>query len=207
MQALHTLTSLFTAEYAIRPLLQLHPERTLQQMALWAQDPNDHVRRLVSERSRPRLPWAPRLPAFQANPTPVLDVLGFGDKSRMRIDEAGIVPGSKAIGAAVRVAFVLHNADTRTQQLLVELKVHDVKANESTSPKVFNPQVAATRGQRRDTAAKENLACRPDHTPPLFRRAPCRSPGQRESHCDRQLHGYRLTRGASRGRYRSRVRS
>jgi 3-methyladenine DNA glycosylase AlkC len=75
MQALHALTQRFTAEYAIRPFLQQHPERALQQLALWTQDPNEHVRRLVSEGSRPRLPWAPRLPAFQRDPRPVLDLL------------------------------------------------------------------------------------------------------------------------------------
>ena len=41
----------------------------------WAHDPNQHVRRLASEGTRPRLPWAPRLPAFQADPRPVLALL------------------------------------------------------------------------------------------------------------------------------------
>jgi hypothetical protein len=36
-----------------------------------------HVRRLVSEGTRPRLPWAPRLRAFQEDPRPVLELLGL----------------------------------------------------------------------------------------------------------------------------------
>ena len=38
-------------------------------------DPSVHVRRLVSEGTRPRLPWAPRLRAFQKDPRPVLELL------------------------------------------------------------------------------------------------------------------------------------
>ena len=38
-------------------------------------DENCHVRRLVSEGTRPRLPWASRLPEFQRNPEPVLELL------------------------------------------------------------------------------------------------------------------------------------
>jgi 3-methyladenine DNA glycosylase AlkC len=41
----------------------------------WTRDPSEHVRRLVSEGTRPRLPWAARLPAFQRDPAPVLALL------------------------------------------------------------------------------------------------------------------------------------
>lgn len=73
--AQHALTQKFTCEFSIRPFLIHHPEATLAQLREWAHDPSDHVRRLVSEGTRPRLPWAMRLPAFQANPQPVLELL------------------------------------------------------------------------------------------------------------------------------------
>ena len=73
--AQHALTQKFTCEFSIRPFLIHHPKPTLAQLRQWANDPNEHVRRLVSEGTRPRLPWAMRLPAFQANPQPVLDLL------------------------------------------------------------------------------------------------------------------------------------
>jgi len=38
-------------------------------------DPNVHVRRLISEGTRPRLPWGMRLPAFVHNPAPVIALL------------------------------------------------------------------------------------------------------------------------------------
>ncbi len=73
--AQHALTQKFTCEFSIRPFLIHHPKATLAQLHKWAHDPSDHVRRLVSEGTRPRLPWAMRLPAFQADPRPVLELL------------------------------------------------------------------------------------------------------------------------------------
>jgi 3-methyladenine DNA glycosylase AlkC len=75
MEAQYQLTRRFTAEFSLRAYLQRHPERTLRLLARWARDKNPHVRRLVSEGTRPRLPWAPRLRAFEADPTPVIALL------------------------------------------------------------------------------------------------------------------------------------
>ncbi len=75
MRAQYELTQRFTAEYSIRSFLERYPERTLARLREWAGDSNVHVRRLVSEGTRPRLPWAPRLRAFQDDPQPVLELL------------------------------------------------------------------------------------------------------------------------------------
>ena len=75
MQAQYQLTKRFSAEWSIRAFLSKYPEATCQRLLLWAGDTSVHVRRLVSEGTRPRLPWAPRLPAFQADPRPVLRLL------------------------------------------------------------------------------------------------------------------------------------
>jgi 3-methyladenine DNA glycosylase AlkC len=75
MRAQHALTQRFTAEFSIRAFFLRHEAATLARFKQWASDPSDHVRRLVSEGSRPRLPWAARLPAFQKNPAPVLELL------------------------------------------------------------------------------------------------------------------------------------
>lgn len=87
MAAQHALTQRFTAEFSIRPYLLHHQGATLARLRDWAQDDNAHVRRLVSEGTRPRLPWAPRLPAFQANPQlalPLLDALKDDPSSYVR---------------------------------------------------------------------------------------------------------------------------
>lgn len=75
LAAMHALTQRFTAEFCIRPYLVRFPDRTLAQLRRWAEDPSADVRRLVSEGTRPRLPWAPRLPAFQADPSLALPLL------------------------------------------------------------------------------------------------------------------------------------
>lgn len=75
MRANYELTKRFSAEFSIRPFLVRCPMRTLARLRKWTKDPNPHVRRLVSEGTRPRLPWASRLPEFQRNPSPVLELL------------------------------------------------------------------------------------------------------------------------------------
>lgn len=75
MRAQHVLTQRFTAEFSIRPFIEKYPQRTLAQLRAWAEDPSPHVRRLVSEGTRPRLPWAPRLRALQRDPRPALALL------------------------------------------------------------------------------------------------------------------------------------
>lgn len=75
LACLHALTQRFSAEFAIRPFIQQHPEPTLAVLQRWVHDPSAHVRRLVSEGSRPRLPWGLRLQALVANPAPTLPLL------------------------------------------------------------------------------------------------------------------------------------
>ena len=75
MQALYEITKRFTAEFAIRPFLIRYEKEMLQVLAKWVQDENEHVRRLVSEGTRPRLPWAMRLPAFVDDPRGPLKLL------------------------------------------------------------------------------------------------------------------------------------
>ncbi len=75
MSAQYELTKRFSAEFSIRPFLIKWPERTLAQLTKWTRDPDPHVRRLCSEGTRPRLPWAVRIPAFVKDPRPVLPIL------------------------------------------------------------------------------------------------------------------------------------
>jgi 3-methyladenine DNA glycosylase AlkC len=75
MRANYELTRRFSAEFSIRPYLERWPERTLERLMCWTRDPDPHVRRLCSEGTRPRLPWARRLPAFVRDPGPVLPIL------------------------------------------------------------------------------------------------------------------------------------
>ncbi|MAX53404.1 MAG: DNA alkylation repair protein [Methylophaga sp.] len=73
--ALEKLTSLFTAEFAIRFFLKAHFDETYQQMLLWAEHDDEHVRRLASEGIRPRLPWAPQLAELRHDPALIWPLL------------------------------------------------------------------------------------------------------------------------------------
>ena len=75
MRLQYELTKRFSAEASIRPFLVRYPEDTYARLVEWSSDPSVHVRRLVSEGTRPRLPWAPRLRAFQQDPRPVVALL------------------------------------------------------------------------------------------------------------------------------------
>ena len=171
----------------------------------WAHDPNVHVRRLVSEGTRPRLPWAPRLRAFQDDPRPVLDLLELlkddpellvrrsvannlndigkdnpaaltdtcrrwmrdataqrrwlvrhalrsavkrGDPQALQIlgylpvpvvtvPDIHTTPAVVPIGESVTFTVQVANEGSTTAKLLVDLRVHFVKANGKPSPKVF----------------------------------------------------------------------
>lgn len=75
MQAMMEITKRNSAEFAIRPYLQRYPGRVLPILHEWTRHSSPHVRRLVSEGTRPRLPWAGRLPQFIADPAPTLALL------------------------------------------------------------------------------------------------------------------------------------
>jgi 3-methyladenine DNA glycosylase AlkC len=75
MRAQYELTKRFSAEGSIRPYIARDPERALVFLRTWATDPNAHVRRLVSEGTRLRLPWAPRVAWLDEHPERVLALL------------------------------------------------------------------------------------------------------------------------------------
>jgi 3-methyladenine DNA glycosylase AlkC len=71
----HELTQRFTCEFSIRSFLDRHPEATLARLAEWTTDPSPHVRRLVSEGTRQRLPWAPRVRLLDDHPERALALI------------------------------------------------------------------------------------------------------------------------------------
>jgi 3-methyladenine DNA glycosylase AlkC len=205
MQAQYVLTQRFTAEFSIRPFIERYPQQCLALLKTWARDDNEHVRRLVSEGTRPRLPWAARLRSFQKDPAPVisllellkddsalyvrrsvannlndigkdhpdvlvstarrwmkdanenrlwiikhalrsavkraepeaLSVLGFGDAAKVVIAEVSITPQRAQIGGRINIGFALTNPTRRAQEVLVDFRIHYIKANGLAKPKVF----------------------------------------------------------------------
>jgi 3-methyladenine DNA glycosylase AlkC len=205
MRAQYELTKRFSAEGSIRPYIAKDPERTFAVLREWACDPNAHVRRLVSEGTRLRLPWAMRVAWLDKNPErvlelldllkddpttlvrrsvannlndlgkvhpklliatcgnwlkdasterralvehalrsaikrgegPALALLGFGKKPSVAIEDVRLHPKKVTIGSHLAVAFTLRSTARAAQDLLVDLRVHFVKANGNGSPKVF----------------------------------------------------------------------
>ena len=91
LQTLEKLTPLFSAEFAIRPFIQQHTDITYATLLEWCEHPSEHVRRLASEGSRPRLPWGMRLPQFIQNPEPLAGIL-----EQLKADESLYVRRSVA---------------------------------------------------------------------------------------------------------------
>jgi 3-methyladenine DNA glycosylase AlkC len=205
MDLQYELTQRFTAEFSIRAYLERHPEQTLAVLRKWAGDPSPHVRRLVSEGTRPRLPWASRLREFQRDPAPViellellkddpalyvrrsvannlndigkdhpdvlletckrwwtdatperewlirhalrsavkrgdpgaLDLFGAGDASGLTVSASSVAPAEVSIGDSVLLEATVVNESATTRMVMMDFRVHFVKADGRTSPKVF----------------------------------------------------------------------
>ena len=205
MKAQYELTKRFSAEGSIRPFIAKYPDRTLGTLREWTMDANPHVRRLVSEGTRLRLPWAMRVPWLDANPHRVLELLellkddpttlvrrsvannlndlgkvhpallaktaeawlkgagenrraliehalrsavkrgdanalkllGYGKKPAVVIDNVRFAPKRVAIGGRVVMDFVVRSTSRTTQDLLVDVAVHFVKARGHSAKKVF----------------------------------------------------------------------
>ena len=98
MQAQYEITKRMSAESSIRAYLVAHPAATYERLRLWARDPDPHVRRLVSEGTRPRLPWAPRLPDFVRDPRPVLALLELLKDDPVRYVQRSVANNLNDIG-------------------------------------------------------------------------------------------------------------
>ncbi|WP_425407592.1 DNA alkylation repair protein [Hwanghaeella sp.] len=91
LDLLKDMTKRFSSEFGIRYPLIHDQDRVLGHLSTWIDDPHPAVRRLVSEGTRPRLPWAQQLPRLIDDPTPMLPLL-----KRLRDDPSDYVRRSVA---------------------------------------------------------------------------------------------------------------
>jgi len=83
LDLLAALTPRLTSEFAIRTFLNADLDRALAAIAGWTTHDDDAVRRLASEGTRPKLPWAKQVPRLTREPSrtrPILDAL-YRDES------------------------------------------------------------------------------------------------------------------------------
>ncbi|EJM21344.1 DNA alkylation repair enzyme [Pseudomonas sp. GM21] len=204
MDALKYFTAFGSAEFAIRYFLRSDLQRSLALMQQWSRDDNEHVRRLASEGSRPRLPWSFRLEQIQADPTlaaAILDnlkadeslyvrksvanhlnditkdhpewvldliegwslenrhtawiarhalrslikqgnqralaIIGASGKAKVEIIEVKVEPAVIRLGEKITLSFVVKSTVAESQRLVIDYAIDYVKANGSTSAKVF----------------------------------------------------------------------
>lgn len=81
LATLKQLTMRFSMEDAMRAFLNNFPTETLAEYDTWVTDKNYHVRRLVSESTRPSLPWSQKIGIDYKMPVKYLDSL-YADKTR-----------------------------------------------------------------------------------------------------------------------------
>ena len=66
-----------------------------------------------------------------------LEILGYRQRGKVELLQAAVVPSSPSIGAHVEISFGVLNPGRRRLLLLLDLRVHYVKANGRAQPKVF----------------------------------------------------------------------
>ncbi|QSW89531.1 DNA alkylation repair protein [Flavobacterium endoglycinae] len=75
VKAFVSITQFISCEFAVRPFILKYKERMINEMIKWSLHENHHVRRLASEGSRPRLPWAMAIPFLKKDPASILPIL------------------------------------------------------------------------------------------------------------------------------------
>ena len=228
LDALYEITKRNTAEFAVRPYLLRDREATLARLRAWVSDPSPHVRRWVSEGTRPRLPWGKRLDMFIQDPTPTLAllehlrddpslyvrksvanhlndiakdhparvvevaarwhsqggdgtrwivrhglrtlvkqghptalaILGYDAGASIRVSAFDVQPAAITLGESLRLSLTLVNDSDTLHDVVVDFRIHFMKANGKTSPKVF--KWTALRLEAGDTASlQKNFPLRP----------------------------------------------
>ena len=104
-----------------------HPELVVRTAELWWNG-DENRRRLVRHGLRTLIK--------QGDPG-ALAVLGYGTDSPTRIASVAVTPEVVSIGESVRITVELSNPSDEPGNALVDIIVHFVKANGSSSPKVF----------------------------------------------------------------------
>jgi 3-methyladenine DNA glycosylase AlkC len=221
MDALKYFTTFGSAEFAIRYFLRSDIERSLAVMHAWSLDENEHVRRLASEGSRPRLPWSFRLERIQADPTlaaAILDnlkadaslyvrksvanhlnditkdhpdwvldliegwsldnkhtawiarhalrslikqgnqralaLIGASGKAEVEIIDMKVEPAVIALGEKITLSFTVKSTVHDNQRLVIDYAIDYVKANGSTSAKVFKLKTLTLPGKASERIAR-----------------------------------------------------
>ncbi|MBC7811011.1 MAG: DNA alkylation repair protein, partial [Burkholderiales bacterium] len=205
LNALYEITKRNTSEYAVRAYLLRDRDATLAKLRAWVDDPSPHVRRWVSEGTRPRLPWGKQLDMFIQDPeltlallehlkadpslyvrksvanhlndiakdhsARVIDVaqrwhseggddtrwivrhglrtlvkqghpaalaiLGYDAGAAISVTAFDVQPTALSLGDSLRLSLTLANDSDSAHDVVVDFRIHFMKANGKVSVKVF----------------------------------------------------------------------
>ena len=115
------LTSRLTGEFALRTFLAADLDRTLATALRWTESPDEHVRRLASEGTRPRLPWAKRVSSILDDPqstVPILDALHRDPSEYVRRSVANHLNDISRADPALAVEVATRWLTTETQSVV-----------------------------------------------------------------------------------------
>ena len=121
LEALRQITQRFSAEYAIRPFLQSYRMVTLATLNQWTQDKHYHVRRLCSEGTRPRLPWAPAV-KLDWHPG-ALRQLGYSPDVHLEVSTLQLASPDLKLGQALEFSFQIQALE-QPAQVVVDYQIH-----------------------------------------------------------------------------------
>ena len=68
LDVMEGITQVFTAEWCIRPFVDQHWKVLYSRFHTWSNSDNQHLRRLVTEGTRPNLPWGKKLQKLDSEP-------------------------------------------------------------------------------------------------------------------------------------------
>jgi 3-methyladenine DNA glycosylase AlkC len=105
-----------------------HPAVVLEVLRSWGQAPDEHLPALRAHALRTLLK--------RGDPDAMM-LLGFRPDPKVALQSIEVDPPVAAIGTSARLHFVLASTGKGVQPVLVDYAVHYVKADGSTSPKVF----------------------------------------------------------------------
>jgi hypothetical protein len=105
-----------------------HPELLFETARRWLHEASEERRWLVHHALRS---------AVKRGETGALEAMGYGKAVKVEIGDIRITPKRAQIGGAVTLAFALTNPTKQAQNILVDLRIHFVKASGKAIAKVF----------------------------------------------------------------------
>lgn len=125
-----------------------HPDRVMAVLERWNREPGEHTAWITQRALRTLV---------KAGHPRALAILGFGPP-KVRIDDLRTDAGTYVVGDTAVLSFTLVSTTDTAQQLVVDYRVHFVKANGTRSPKVFKlTTLTLGPGERRELTRRQHL--------------------------------------------------